>query len=69
MSRADLMAYPEFAEYANGTAKFEDEPMDNWLEFIEIFQDQDMENISSDVLLLLVESFFRTLGWKNQMVQ
>lgn len=65
MSKADLMAYPEFAEYANGTAKFEDEPMENWLEFIEIFQDQDMENISSDVLLLLVESFFRTLGWKK----
>ena len=65
MSKTDLMAYPEFAEYANGTAKFEDEPMENWLEFNEIFQDQDMENISSDVLLLLVESFFRTLGWKK----
>ena len=65
MSKADLMAYPEFAEYANGTAKFEDEPMENWQEFIEIFQDQDMENISSDVLMLLVESFLRTLGWKK----
>lgn len=65
LSIEDLKNFKEFAEFAGDSVPTKTLINENWLEIVEILEQYDFKETSEKLLFSLIESCFRTLGWKK----